>query len=80
MSTNQRSYNHKRNPFRAPPGFSTYYAIGMAASNRLPKFHTWPEVAAATGMTRKNAQTFGYLTLGKFLYRLVRAVGEVPEL
>lgn len=80
MSANQRGYNHRRNPFRSPPGFSTYYAIGMAASKKLPKFHTWSEVGAAVCLQRKNAQTHGYVALGKFLYRLVHTVGEVPEL
>lgn len=68
------------NPFRWPPGFVTYYTIGVRAGKRLPAFSTFQQVGDSLGISKQQAYTECAVTLGKFLYRLVKIVGEVPEL
>ena len=80
MSTIRRGYNKARNPFLWPPGFTTYYRIGVLTQRRLPTFESWQQIARRLGVSKQSAYTEGVVALGKFLYRLVRVVGEVPEL
>jgi hypothetical protein len=78
--SNKSRYAVKRSLFRMPPGWKTYYQIGVAAQRRLPKHSTLDQVGRRFGLTRQNAYTASVVALGKFLYRLVHEIGEVPEL
>jgi hypothetical protein len=80
MNPNRKSRLGRTNPFLWPPQFVTYYTIGHRVQHRMPKFHTLDEVAKELGTTRQNAHTACLVTLGKFLYRLVKHVGETPDL
>lgn len=68
------------NPLRWKPGWQTYYTIGHRAQKRLPKFKTLEEIGQELGISKQNAYTETLVALGKFLYHLVRAVGEIPDL
>lgn len=79
-SPSRRGYLGKRNPFTWPPGFKTYYAIGVVASKRAATFCTLEQVGRELGISKQNAYTETVLALGKLLYHTVKAVKEIPEL
>lgn len=80
MSTNRRAYNHKRNPFRMAPGWSTYYQIGKIAAPRMPAFCSYEQLAVRLGVSKQVAYHEALVALGKLLYLIVQATGELPEL
>jgi hypothetical protein len=45
--SNKSRYAVKRSLFRMPPGWKTYYQIGVAAQRRLPKHSTLDQVGRA---------------------------------
>ena len=68
------------NPLRWPEGYETFYTIGSRVDARMPKFSTEEEIAKQLGSTRQRIHNECRVALGKFIYQLVKAVGETPEL
>jgi len=68
------------NPLKWPEQYVTFYTIGDRVDARLPKFSTEQEIADKLGSTRQRIHNEARVALGKFIYRLVRAVGEIPDL
>lgn len=68
------------NPLKWPEGYETFYTIGARVNDRMPKFATCEELAAELGCSKQKAYNDSLAALGKFIHRLVKAVGETPEL
>jgi hypothetical protein len=77
---NRKSKAGLTNPLRWKEGYETFYAVGSRVDGRLPKFHTEQQIAEALGSTRQKIHNDCRVALGKFIYRLVKKVGETPDL
>jgi len=75
-ATRKNSYDTRRQqgPFRAKPGFVTFYVIGMEVSRQLPKHCTLNEIGRTFGISRQNAHTEAVIALGKLVYHARRSV------
>lgn len=80
MNPNKASRAGVTNPFRWPDQYWTHYTIGSRIDARLPKFATEQEIADKLGLSRQKVHNDCRVALGKLAYRLVKSVGETPEL